>query len=79
MQKGVFDHNFPTKALKMKILVSRSMFLRSRILMVPFILPNDLDLLRSWHLWNQILGHISVTNGQNMAKFLKQGSFGKGI
>ena len=79
MQKDVFEHNFLNKALKMKISVLRSMFLRSRILMVPFILSNDLDLSRSWPLWNHILGHISVTNGQNMAKFLKQGGFGKGI
>ena len=46
MQKDIFDHNFRTKALKMTILVSRSMFLRSSNLMLPFIFPYDLDLLR---------------------------------
>ena len=44
MQKDVFEHNFLTKALKMTILVSRSMFLRSRNPMVPFIWTYDLDL-----------------------------------
>ena len=44
MQKDVFDHNFQTKALKMTILVFRSMFLRPRNLMVPFILTYDRDL-----------------------------------
>ena len=38
-KKSVFDHNFRTKALRMKILVPRSMFWRSRNAMVPFILP----------------------------------------
>ena len=50
MQKDVFDYNFWTKALRMKILVSKSMFLRSRKLMVPFIFTYDLDLSRSWPL-----------------------------
>ena len=69
MQKDVFDHNFRTKALRMTILVSRSMFLRSNNLKLQFILPYDLDLLRLWPLWNHILGHIAITNWQNMAKF----------
>ena len=68
MQKDVFDHNFWTKALRMTILVSRSMFSRSKNLMVPFVLAYDLDLLRSWPLQNHILGHNSVINGQNVAK-----------
>ena len=37
--------------------------------MVPFILIYDLDLERSWPLQNQILGHILVNSGQNIAKF----------
>ena len=69
MQKDVFDHNFRTKALRMMILASRFMFSRSRNLMVPFVLTYDLDLSRSWPLWNHVLGHISVINGQNVAKF----------
>ena len=44
MQKDVFDHNFQTKALKMTIVVSRSMFLRPRNPMVLFILTFDCDL-----------------------------------
>ena len=44
MQKDVFNHNFRTKVLKITILESRSMFLRSRNLMVPFILPMTLPL-----------------------------------
>ena len=47
MQKDVFDHNVLNKVLRMTILVSRSMFLRSRNSMVPFILPYDPDLSRS--------------------------------
>ena len=47
MQKDVFDHTFQTKALKITIFVAGSMFLRSRNLMVPFILPYGLDLSRS--------------------------------
>ena len=35
---------FELKDLRMTILVSRTMFLRSRNPMVPFILPYDLDL-----------------------------------
>ena len=50
MQKDIFEHNFLTKALKMTTLVSRSMFLRSRNLMVPFIWTYDLDLSRLWSL-----------------------------
>ena len=69
MQKDVFDHNFWTKALGMTILASRYMFLRSRNVMVPFVLTYDLDLSRSWPLQNHIMGHISVINGQNVAKF----------
>ena len=69
MQKDVFDHNFRTKALGMTILASRYMFLRSRNLMVPFVLTYDLDLSRSWPLQNHIMGHISVINRQNVAKF----------
>ena len=46
-QKDVFDHNFPTKALRMTILASRYMFSRSSNLMVPFVLTYDLDLSRS--------------------------------
>ena len=68
MQKDVFDHNFQSKALRMMILASRYMFSRSRNLMVPFVLTYDLDLSRSWPLWNHVLGHISVINGQNVAK-----------
>ena len=37
--------------------------------MVPFVLTYDLDLSRSWPLQNHIMGHISVINGQNVAKF----------
>ena len=47
MQKDIFDHNFLTKALKMTIGVSRSIFLRSRNPILPFISPYDLDLSRS--------------------------------
>ena len=47
----------------MTILVSRTMFLRSRNPMVPFILPYDLDLSRSGPLENHISGYISVPNG----------------
>ena len=32
------------------------------------IFTYDLDLSRSWHLQNHILGHISITNWQNIAK-----------
>ena len=46
-QKDLFDHNFPTKALRMTIFASRYMFLRSRNLIVPFVLTYDLDLSRS--------------------------------
>ena len=69
IQKDVFDHNFRSKALRMMILASRYMFSRSRNLMVPLVLTYDLDLSRSWPLWNHILGHISVINEQNVAKF----------
>ena len=47
MQKDVFDHNFRTKALGMTILGSRYMFVRSRNLMVPFVLTYDLGFSRS--------------------------------
>ena len=70
MQKDVFDHNFQTKALRMTILASGCMFLRSRNPMVPFVFTYDLDLdlSRSWPLRNHILGHISIINVQNVAK-----------
>ena len=69
IQKDVFDQSFQSKSLKMMILASRYMFSRSRNLMVPFVLTYCLDLSRSWPLWNHGLGHISVINGQNVAKF----------
>ena len=68
MQNDVFDHNFESKAHRMMILTSRYMFSRSINLMVPFVLTYDLDLSRSWPLWNHVLGHISVINGQNVVK-----------
>ena len=43
VQKDVFAHNFWTKALRMTILASRSMSLRSRHPVVPFVLTYDLD------------------------------------
>ena len=67
MQKDVFDHNFWTKALKIMILVSRSMFFEVDESDSAIYL--DLDLLRSWSLWNNILGHISVINEQNDSNF----------
>ena len=69
IEKDVFDHNFRSKALRMMILASRYMFSRSRNLMVPFVLTYDLDLSRSWPLWNDVLGNISVINAQNVGKF----------
>ena len=53
----------------MMILASRSMFFRSRNVIVPFVLSMTLtfqghDLCKS-----HFLAHISVTNGQNLAKF----------
>ena len=42
MQADVFDDDFSTKGLRMTILVSRTMFLRSRNPMVPFICPMTL-------------------------------------
>ena len=68
MQTDVFGHNFGTKPLGMTILAPRYMFLRSRNLMVLFVLTYDLDLSRSWPLRNHILGHISVINEQHVAK-----------
>ena len=59
----VFDHNFWTKALRMTTLVSRSMFVKLRNLVVPFIFTYDLNLSMSWPLHNHILGHISIING----------------
>ena len=59
LQKSVFDHNSWTKALVMTILVSRSIFLRSGNLMVPFVLTYDIDLSGSWPLQNHILWAIS--------------------
>ena len=47
MQKDVFDNNFRNKALRMTILASRYMFLRSRNLMLSFVLTYDLDLSTS--------------------------------
>ena len=61
------------------ILAYRCMFLRSRNLMVPFVVTYDLDLSRSWPLQNHVLGHISVINGQNAAKFFTQDSLGWGV
>ena len=69
IKKDVFAHNFWIKALRMKILASKSMFTRSRNLMVQFVLTYNLDLSRSWPLRNHILALISVTNAQNIAKF----------
>ena len=40
----IFDHNFLTKILRIMILASNSIFMRSRNLMVPFVLTYDLDL-----------------------------------
>ena len=40
--------------------------------MVQFVLTYDLDLLRLRPLQNHILGHISVINGQNVAKINKK-------
>ena len=68
-QKDVFHLNLRTKALRMTILASRYIFSRSRNLMVPFVLTYDLHLSTSWPLQNHVLGHISVINGQNVAKF----------
>ena len=59
IQKDVFDHNFRSKALWMMILASRYMFSRSRNLIVPFVFTYDLDLSRSWPLWNHIFWAIS--------------------
>ena len=42
MQKDVLDHNFWAKALRMTILASRSMFLRSRNQIMPFVSTNNL-------------------------------------
>ena len=74
IQKEVFDHDFRSKALRMMILASRYMFSRSRNLMVTFVFTYDLDLDLDlwpwpWPLWNHVWGHISVINGQNVAKF----------
>ena len=62
LQKDVFDRNFWNKALTMTILVSWSMFLKSRNQMVPFILPYNLDLSTSQPLQNHIFGCISSLN-----------------
>ena len=43
-KKDVFDYKFQTKALRMTILASRSMFCVSRNLMVTFVLTYDLEL-----------------------------------
>ena len=52
----------------MMILASRSMFLRSRNPMVQFVLTYDLD--QGHDLYKIIFwDHISVTSGQNVAKF----------
>ena len=50
----------------MVILESRTVFLGSRNQMA--LLTYDIDLSRSWPLRNDILSHISVINGQYMAK-----------
>ena len=63
LQKVVFCHNFWTEALRKTILVSKSMLLRSRNLMMPFVFY-----LLPWPLWINILGQISITNGQNIGK-----------
>ena len=47
----------------MTILVSRSVFLRSRNPMVPFVLTYDLDLSRSLPLQNHIFVYIAIPNG----------------
>ena len=51
------------------ILVPIDLFLTSRNPVLPFVLIYDLGLSRSWPLQNNILGHILVTDGQNIAKF----------
>ena len=71
--KNMTYHKFWTKARRMKILVPRSMFLRSRSLMVQFVLSCDLHLSMSWPLQTRLLGHISVATWQNI------GSLDKGL
>ena len=63
----VFDHNFWAKSLRIAISVSRSMFLTSSNLIVPFIFTYDLNLSRSWPLWAHIMGHISIITWQSIA------------
>ena len=46
MGKDVFDYNFELRHFRTTILVSRSMFLRSRNPIVPFIFTFDLDLCK---------------------------------
>ena len=62
---------------KIMILVSRLTFLRLQNPILPFILINDLDLLRLWPLQNHILCHISVITGQNIATFGQQVAYAK--
>ena len=62
-------YNFWAKALRMTILVFRAMLSMSRTSIVPFILTYDLDISRSWLSQNHCLERISVTYGQNFAKF----------
>ena len=45
--KRLFNHNFGAKALRMRISVSRTTFLRSRNPMVPIILPVTLTFVES--------------------------------
>ena len=52
----------------MTILVSRSMFFKSRNPIVPLFIY-EIDLSKVMIFTNHILGHISVTNGQNLPKF----------
>ena len=65
LQKSVFDHIFWTKALRNAILVFRSMFLRSRNPMVPFILTHDL----AWHLQNNFWAISQLLIGKTLPKF----------
>ena len=50
LQKYTFGHNFWTKPLRMMILVPWLLVLWSKNFLVPFILMNDLDLLKLWPL-----------------------------
>ena len=70
IHKRVFEHNLRTKSHRMMMLVSKTISLRSRIQMAPFVyvFPLYLTMLKLLSLKRILLVTVLLTNGRNVLK-----------